>query len=104
MTFVGLEDGRCPENTNCFVGGSVYVDLKFGSLESTSLSKQARLCLGNCFNFKNSKTGRPDAANVDLDGKKYLFTLVEVNPYPATSEAAQQKEKYEIKIKIQTIP
>lgn len=104
MTFSEIEDGRCPENANCFTGGSVYTDLKFTSTKSDLPDRQLKLCLGDCFDLRKSGIGKPQVANIVLDGTKYLFTLLEANPYPATSEAAQQKDKYEIKLKIQTTP
>lgn len=104
MTFAELEDSRCPGNVLCFTGGSVQIDLKFSSTKSNLPDKQLRLCQGDCSELRDKGSKTPETGIVDLDGTKYLMTLSEVNPYPATFEAAQQKGKYEIKLKIQTTP
>ncbi|GHB70560.1 hypothetical protein [Persicitalea jodogahamensis] len=104
MTFIGLEDSRCPANVFCFTGGSVQIDLKFTSTKSDLPGKQLRLCQGDCLKLRDNGSKTPETGSVVLDGTTYLMTVLEVNPYPATSEAAKQKEKYEVKLMIQTLP
>lgn len=104
MTFAELEDSRCPANVYCFTGGSVQVDLKFSSTKSDLPNKQLRLCRGDCSELRDNGSKTPETGTVVLNGTNYLLTFLEANPYPATSEAAQQKGKYEIKLKIQTTP
>lgn len=94
LKFVDVkEDSRCPLNVNCIRAGNVQVNLKINDNESASF------CLGDC-NISNptrySKFVEQDAQEITTGGKKYLFTLKAVNPYPGTTPSTP----YEIKMQV----
>lgn len=103
MTFVEVEDSRCPANAYCITAGSVYVDLEFTSRKGNGTSQKARLCLGDCFDLRKNGV-EPDRADVKLDKTNYRFTLLVVNPYPQGLGLPDKKGEYSAVLKIQTIP
>ncbi|MPR34747.1 hypothetical protein [Salmonirosea aquatica] len=94
LTFAGVEDGRCPQELLCIWGGSVVIDL---GLRSAKYEKTLKLILGQGSELQK--------AQVSLDGTTYLIEFIEVvSPTYRSSENPVPKEKYIVKLKIQTIP
>ena len=105
LSFIGVSEGRCPweANVSCISGGSVIVDLELRATQASTSSKQVKMCLGDCAYDKSSKYN--DTLRVGLGNITYSLTLLEVNPYPTKPEHLHEKdrEKYSIKLKIQTV-
>lgn len=94
LTFAGVEDGRCPQELLCIWGGSVAIDLL---LRSDKKEKTIKLFLGQGNELQK--------ALVSLDGTTYSMEFIEVvSPTYRSTENPVPKEKYTIKLKIQTVP
>ena len=87
LKFDKVQDSRCPLNAICVWGGNVQVSLKINDNESASF------CLGQC---NAPKFVEQDAQEITTGGKKYLFTLKAVNPYPGTTPSTP----YEITMQV----
>lgn len=86
LVVTGLNDSRCPSDVTCIWYGNAVVDVK---LEAPGVAPAtAALCLGQCAGqvFKEK-----DETTVDVAGSKYKITLLEVNPYPSTKNANEQR-------------
>lgn len=95
LTFAGVEDGRCPLELVCIWGGSVVIDLVFRSAKH---EKTLKIILGQGSELQKAR-------GVSLNGTEYSIEFIEVvSPTYRSTENPVPKEKYTIKLKIQTVP
>lgn len=72
-----INDSRCPKNVQCIWAGNVVVNLSL--LKNDKEADTDNLCLG-C-------NPNSDTKIFDVNGKQYKIKLIEVNPYPDSSNA-----------------
>ncbi|MBC5993418.1 hypothetical protein [Pontibacter cellulosilyticus] len=81
-----INDSRCPTGVSCMWAGKADVALSLGTKNGETVN--LNLCLGQCANKTFNET---DSSTITLDGIKYKLVLLQINPYPTTENATQQK-------------
>ncbi|WP_062302940.1 hypothetical protein [Roseivirga seohaensis] len=79
LELVGVEDSRCPENTNCIWEGRSAVKIKWTRNEIYDIDLN-------------------DVEYIHVQVEEYLVTLVEVNPYPTTGLNDEKVVKIKIEL------
>ena len=84
VSLEGLQDSRCPVNTNCITAGNATIILRASN--SQGVNENIQLCIGDC----GSGTPRDTHTVEALVGEtNYRFTLKEVKPYPGTEKEGE---------------
>lgn len=78
-----ISDSRCPKNVQCVWGGNARVGF---TLSSSTASKKDTLCVGDC------RTTKGSVDTLTLGSDRYQVTLVDVTPYPATTDPNPKAE------------
>ncbi len=85
LSFIQLNDSRCPADVQCIWAGNAAVNLRFEA--KPGVEALTTLCIGQCGQqFKISDTSR-----VSLNNINYTVILQEVKPYPGKDRSASPK-------------
>lgn len=82
-----LTDARCPANVTCVHYGTATVVLSASN--SQGKNEHIPLCLGNCGGGANRSTHRVTAA---VGETAYIFSLVDVKPFPGLEKRGEVKQ------------
>jgi hypothetical protein len=80
-----VSDSRCPENANCIWEGEATVELLIIKNNKTM--------------FTYSISSHNPIQEFEVNGRRFVFTLVKISPYPKLSKHIPEQE-YQIEVKI----
>ncbi len=86
---ISISDSRCPSNASCVRFGEAEVKLSVTGLEE--VAKVVDLCIGDCPQH-NQGFIESDTAQVTIDNIDYSVILIDVEPYPTTTNQSIPKE------------
>jgi hypothetical protein len=78
ISILSIEESRCPSDVECIWAGKVDVAFRFGQLRNI-----ITLCLGY--------HGCEPETEVFYENENYLLKLLEVNPYPSSTNSNEPK-------------
>ena len=84
LIFQEYSDSRCPANVNCIWEGVAQAKFK---LKTTQNEQNIELCLGGC-----DVITKPTNQEFNVNGVIYTVKLIEITPYPGTSQANEKAE------------
>lgn len=90
-----ISDSRCPKDVNCVWEGAAVASLL---VKPSAGQGSLQLCLGGC---RQPSDPDPQTDTLLAGGHRYLITLLEVNPYPGTSQKGQDKKAL---FKLESLP
>ncbi len=84
LTFQEFTDNRCPINTDCIWYGAAQGKFK---LKIDQKEQTLELCLGSC-----NTMAKPKNQEFSVNGVTYSVNLLELTPYPSSSQASEKQE------------
>ena len=84
LIFQEYSDSRCPANVNCVWEGAAQGKFK---LKTEQYEQMIELCLGGC-----NVITKPTNQEFNVNGVVYTVKLIELTPYPGTSNANEKAE------------
>ncbi len=84
LTFQEYTDSRCPINVNCVWEGAAQGKFK---LKTEQNEQTIELCLGGC-----NVISKPTLQEFNVNGVTYTVKLIELTPYPGSSQANEIAE------------
>ena len=88
---IDITDSRCPANANCVRFGEAEVKLSVTGKED--IANIIDLCLGDCPTY-NRGFLESDTVEVTIDDRNYAVILLNVTPYPFTTNETVSKQAH----------
>ena len=89
VQIINVSESRCPSDVTCIRAGEVEVRAAVTGLQETATLVD--LCIGDCLKRKGGFL-ETDTVEVQLDNKVYAVILLDVLPFPTTSNQTAKKE------------
>ncbi|RZK62349.1 MAG: hypothetical protein EOO59_02785 [Hymenobacter sp.] len=85
VTLTQVHESRCPTGVQCFLAGSVAVEVEL--VDATATPQLALI-----YRYDNVRPGYSrDSVSVVLNQQAYWLRLLDVTPYPSTTNGSQTK-------------